>query len=58
MNYYLWANGYANTGIVKADTIDIATEKVINEVGECRNITLLDNWFDENGVAILILIKS
>jgi hypothetical protein len=55
MDYFFWVNGYENAGIVKANNIEEAKQKVILSQGKCKNITLLDNeQFDKYDVAILI----
>jgi predicted nucleic acid-binding protein len=55
MNYYFWINGYENAGIVKAETIKDATQKVIMSQGKCQSIQSLDyNDFDQYDVTILI----
>lgn len=56
MNYYFWVNGYENAGVVKAETIQDATHKVIMSQGKCESISMLDDEnFDGYDVAVLIL---
>lgn len=55
MNYYIWVNGFDGMGIVKGNTIDEAREKVIKKMGKCQSINLLDDEFDDDDVAVLII---
>jgi hypothetical protein len=55
MKYYFWVNGYENAGIVKANTLEEAKEKVIISQGNCGSINCLDNEeYDRYDVVILI----
>jgi len=55
MNYYFWVNGYENAGVVKAETIEEAKQKVINSQGNCSSIVSLDDEeYDDYDVVVLI----
>lgn len=56
MNYYFWVNGFENAGVVKANTIEDATHKVIMSQGHCSSITLLDEK-DFDGYDVVVLIS-
>lgn len=56
MNYYFWVNGHDSAGVVKAETIEEAKQKVIMSQGNYTTIYSLDDEdYDNYDVAVLIL---
>ena len=56
MNYYFWCCGYEYAGVVKADSLKEAKEKVILSKGIKATVYSLDDEdFDENDVCTLIM---
>lgn len=56
MKYYFWVNGYESAGVVKAETIEEAKQKVIMSQGNYTTIYSLDDEdYDNYDVAVLIL---
>jgi len=56
MKYYFWVNGYESAGVVKAETIEEAKQKLTMSQWNYTTIRSLDDEdYDNYDVAVLIL---